>query len=306
VTADLHWPLYEPLRQGLTTLLKDNAAQIAVTSELPNERVNLAQRERDREPSLEVAAKESIRRHAEVECRFRRLLDDGGPMFLGEREHAEDPADAGGAVVLMDRVTDPADVRAGGLGARQQGQDGTRGASGPIVVLDLVPSARRPQMLAEQLAGLRREQLHVRVSPLHVDPVPDPAGGRAVVGGVDFDAAVEMDRALAVAVIAKRLNREYPQSGLLFGKHRGHLPLGRPMDACVGPVGFPAIQVGLRLVETFEPQAAQRRLLRMPDPGFDFPFAIRISDPTRERDDAVVCEHVAIERIERGVVDVGG
>ena len=48
----------------------------------------------------------------------------------------------------------------------------------------------------------------------------------------------------------------------------------------------------------------QRRLLRVADAGFDFPFAIGIADAARQRDDAVVREHVAIERIERGIVDV--
>ena len=43
----------------------------------------------------------------------------------------------------------------------------------------------------------------------------------------------------------------------------------------------------------------------MADAGFDFAFAIGIADATRQRDDAVVREHVAIERIERGIVDVG-
>ena len=40
-------------------------------------------------------------------------------------------------------------------------------------------------------------------------------------------------------------------------------------------------------------------------PGFDFAFAIGIADATRQRDHAVVREHVAIERIERRIVDVG-
>ena len=61
----------------------------------------------------------------------------------------------------------------------------------------------------------------------------------------------------------------------------------------------------LRLVERLEAEAVERRLLRVADAGFDLPFAIGIADAARERDDAVVREHVAIERIERGVVDVG-
>ena len=39
-------------------------------------------------------------------------------------------------------------------------------------------------------------------------------------------------------------------------------------------------------------------------PRFDFPFAIGIADATRQRDDTVVGQHVAIERIERRIVDV--
>ncbi len=55
-----------------------------------------------------------------------------------------------------------------------------------------------------------------------------------------------------------------------------------------------------------EAQPAQRRLLRVPDAGFDFPFAIGIADATRQRDHAVMGEHVAVQRIERRVVDVRG
>ena len=43
----------------------------------------------------------------------------------------------------------------------------------------------------------------------------------------------------------------------------------------------------------------------MPDARFDFAFAIRIADAARQGDDAVMREHVAIERIQGGVVDVG-
>ena len=54
-----------------------------------------------------------------------------------------------------------------------------------------------------------------------------------------------------------------------------------------------------------EAQPAQRRLLRVADAGFDFALAIGIADAARQRDDAVVREHVAVERIERRIVDVG-
>ena len=50
----------------------------------------------------------------------------------------------------------------------------------------------------------------------------------------------------------------------------------------------------------------KRRLLRVPDAGFDFALAIGIADAARHCDDAVVREHVAVQRIERGIVDVRG
>jgi len=42
------------------------------------------------------------------------------------------------------------------------------------------------------------------------------------------------------------------------------------------------------------------------DPGLDLAFPLVIADATREADDAVVREHVAVERIERRLVDVRG
>ena len=91
---------------------------------------------------------------------------------------------------------------------REQRERRRRRARGRSRVVDAMPAARRAQMLAQQLAGLRIEQADVQVVPLHLDALADPAGRRAVVRGVDFDAAIEMDGALAEAVVAKRLERQ--------------------------------------------------------------------------------------------------
>ena len=179
-----------------------------------------------------------------------------------------------------------------------------RRARRPIGVVDAMPAARRAQMLAQELAGLRREQPHVQVVPLHLHALPDPAGRRAVVRGLDFDAAIEMHRALAEAVVPKRFERQRPERRAFLGKHLGDLAFGRAVDPRVGPVRLPAIEIRLRGLERLEAQAFERRLLRVADAGFDFAFAIGIAHATRQRDDAVVREHVAIERIERRVVDV--
>jgi hypothetical protein len=76
------------------------------------------------------------------------------------------------------------------------------------------------------------------------------------------------------------------------------------MDAGVSPPGVPAIEIGLRLGDRLEAHPLQRRPLGMADARFDFPLAIRITDPTRQRDDTVMGEDVSIERIERRIVDV--
>ena len=122
----------------------------------------------------------------------------------------------------------------------------------------------------------------MQIIPLDLDALAEPAGRRAVVRGLDFDAAIEMDRARAEAVIAKRLERQRPERRPLLGKHRGDLALGRAVDARVGPAILPAIEIGLRGLERLEAQALERRLLRVADARFDF----ALCDPDRRRDTA--------------------
>src|SRR5690349_6659731 len=122
------------------------------------------------------------------------------------------------------------------------------------------------------------EEADVEIIPLHGDTPTDPPWRRAVVGRVNLDAAIEVHRADAEAVIAKRLERQRLQRGLLLGKHRGDLAFGRAVDAGVSPPRVPAIEIGLRLVDRLEAHPLERRLLRVADARFDFSFAIRITD----------------------------
>src|SRR5687767_13493117 len=138
----------------------------------------------------------------------------------------------------------------------------------------------------------------MHVVPLHLHTPTDPAGWRAGVRGLDFHAAIEMDGAFAEAVVAKRLERERPQGGPFLRKHRGDLALRGAMNARIGPVVFPAIEIGLRGLDRLEALALQRRLLRVTDGAFDFAFPIGIADAARQRDDAVMAQQVAIEWIQ--------
>src|SRR5262245_4598466 len=87
--------------------------EIAVERELANERIDLAQRERHRRPAFEIAPDEAIGGHAVIERGLGSIFDDRRPMLLRQGEDAEDAADAGRALVLMDVIADGADRSAG-------------------------------------------------------------------------------------------------------------------------------------------------------------------------------------------------
>src|SRR5436190_2169685 len=172
--------------------------------------------------------------------------------------------------------------------------------------IDLPEREGRGRMaLAQEGPGAQIEDADGARVPLDQELGPDAARRDAVVGLGDLDAAVEVHGAGAEGVVAEGRRRERAKMRTLLGKHRGDLALGRAVDARVGPAGIPVIEVGLGVLQALEAQALERRALRVADPRLDFPFAIRIADPTGERRDAVVREHVAVEGIERRVVDVG-
>ena len=161
------------------------------------------------------------------------------------------------------------------------------------------------EMLTQQLPGSQIEQTNVQAVPLHAHEAADPARRCAVIGGFDLDASVQMDGSLAVLVIAKRFQRQGQQRGFLFGEHGSHLTFGAAVDALIGPALFPTIKMGLRFGEALEALPFQWRLLGIPDTRFHFALSIRILNPARHGDSAVVSQHVTIERIQTRIVDIG-
>src|SRR3970040_3126578 len=107
-----------------------------------------------------------------------------------------------------------------------------------------------------------------------------------------------MDHPLSVLVIAKRLDRQRLQERLFLGEHHGYLAFGGAVDAGIGPALFPVIEVGLGLFQALEALTLKRGFLRVSDAGFDFTFAIRVSDSARPSRDAIVRPNIAVERIE--------
>src|ERR1700691_4322809 len=138
-------------------------------------------------------------------------------------------------------------------------------------------AALAAQMLTQQLTGAWINQSDEHRVPLYVDLPPDPARRRTIISSFHFDTAIQMNRALAILVVAERLQRQRLQVGLLFGEHRRYLPLGPAVDARVGPAFFPVVQIRLRLFQALELLALQRRHLRIVDAALNFSFSIRIA-----------------------------
>ncbi len=113
-----------------------------------------------------------------------------------------------------------------------------------------------------------------------------------------------MYRSLAVLVIAKRFQWQRLERRFLFGEHRGDLTLGGAMNPRIGPAFFPAIQIGLRFFQTLEAEPFQWRFLGMAYTGFNFAFSIRILNAARHGDGAIMSQHIAIERVQRWIVNV--
>jgi hypothetical protein len=76
--------------------------EVAIERELADDRIDLTERQRHRRSAFHVLAHEAIRGHPDLECRCGGVLHDRDAVLLGQSEDAEDPAHAGGALVLMD------------------------------------------------------------------------------------------------------------------------------------------------------------------------------------------------------------
>src|SRR5579863_1811215 len=237
--------------------------QVAILGQLADERIDLAQSQWRLRAAFEIPANETVLGHSQFQGRGTGFLRGGTAILLGQREQAHYAAQSGFALALMDHVADSADVLSCLVGSLQQAQRMRRRAPGAIFVADTMRAALLLDVFAQQLAGARIEQAHIHRIPLHIDQPTDPARRRAIVGRVDFNTAIDMDRSLSVLVIAERLQRQRLQQGLLFGEHRRHLPLGAAVDARVCPVLFPAIEICLGLFQALEALALQWCLLCM-------------------------------------------
>ncbi len=168
---------------------------------------------------------------------------------------------------------------------------------GTILFLDAMPAALLAQVLTQQLAGERIDQANVRGVPLHSHAAADPTGRRAVIGRLDFHAAIEMHGSFAVLVIAERFQWQRQQRRFFLGEHHRYLALGGAgVDARVGLRSSQLVQMGFMLLPGYQTAGPSAASSSHDDAGFDFALAIRIAHAARQRDCAVVLEHIAIQR----------
>jgi hypothetical protein len=166
-------------------------------------------------------------------------------------------------------------------------------------------AALLPQVLAQQLAGARIEQAHVNARPTAPGRAADPARRRAVVSGLDFHAAVQVHPALAELIMRKGSTGSGSSAGFSSANMAATWRLVVPWMRVSAQLLFPAVEVGLGFGEALEAQPFERGVLGMADAALDLALAIRIAHAAGQRDGAVVREQVAVERIQRRVVDVG-
>src|SRR4051812_24222245 len=76
------------------------------------------------------------------------------------------------------------------------------------------------------------------------------------------------------------------------------------MDPRIGPAGFPVIQIFLAFFQTFKAKTFQWCFLRVTDTGFHLSFAVGIPDFAWHGRGAVMRQHVSVQWIESGIVEV--
>src|SRR6266545_1443265 len=273
--------------------------------EFADERIDLAQRERGGRLALEVAPEEAVVGDAEFQGGRTGGLDDGDAVLLDEGQDAEDPADTDFAVAAVNAFAERADVATGPPRAREQRQRRRGGAGGPIVGVDGMAAPGLAAVLAQQDAGGGIEEADMLLVPLDGDFAAEPSWRRRVVGAGNLDAAVEMHRAGAELVVAEGLQGQGQQRRPFLGEHRRDLALGGAVNTRVGPARLPAIEIRLGFFQALETQALEWRRLCMAHRRLHLALPIRRPDAAGQREGAVVLQHIAVERVEGGIVDVG-
>src|SRR5260370_24201046 len=194
---------------------------------------------------LQIMADKLVLVYTHLQSYRASLIARGCAEFLGHGQHTLDAADRALFLPIMESTAEGADVSTGLLGAPQQLMNLEGSARGTILFRNAIPSPFLHHMLAQELAGLGIEHTNEQAIPLHFDRASDPTRRGAVIGSVDFHAAIQVHGAIAELVITERLQEQRPQRRLLCGKHGRDLSLGGAVNPGIGPMSFPVIQANL-------------------------------------------------------------
>lgn len=115
-----------------------------------------------------------------------------------------------------------------------------------------IPATFLSHVLSQQQSVFGIEDAHIKLIPLHIHFSSDPTRRQAVVGGIDFDATVQIHAPLAMLVVAKRFQGKRQQGWFFFGKHDGDLSFRGAMNASIGTACLPTIQMGLGLLQALK------------------------------------------------------
>src|SRR5215469_10843232 len=201
---------------------------------------------------LEITADEAIFGDAQFQSGGTGVFHRSDAVFLYGAKHAEHVANSQLAFALIDGVAENTDLRSGPLGAPQQLSRTERHFLGVIFLLNAIPTGSLAEMLAQKFVGMGVQDPHLRFVPLHVDRPADPTRWRAVIGGGNLDAAVQVNDTLPVLVVTERFERQRKQEWFFFREHGRDLSFGRAMNARISPTLFPAIQIRLRFLQALE------------------------------------------------------
>jgi len=132
--------------------------EIAVQRELADQRIDLAQAQRQLRVVFQIAAHEFVFASASFQSHRTGVVGGSDAVLLRQREHAQNLAHGDLSVVAMKGLTQLADVSPGFFRSREQLLRRKRSAAGAIFVFDPMPAAFLPQVLAQQLPGERIDQ----------------------------------------------------------------------------------------------------------------------------------------------------
>ena len=253
----------------------------------------------------EIGAQESEARDARC-CGERARLVDGDDIVTPQKiEHPVERSRSKRAAFLDEPLRKGSAAGAGAVDARGELLNLDRRLFGEIRINDPALALAGDNVFAHKLLRFRID-----------DPDPQPADvndnscagilrRRVVVRPVNFDEAIEVYRSFADAIVFKPGQRKLLEICLFLLEHQPNLPFRRAVDTRHRPALVPAIEMGVLLLNALEAPSLQCRFLRVADLRFDLALEIRRVRTARQRDYAVVLEHLGVQRVELRIVDVG-